>query len=167
MEHCMWPGMTCLRVSPILVYFAVGTLVLAAEKKTKKETIWLYSSVFSARSPYSLSYHQAPNYKTLALSSVVTSPGLAFSGRLRLVHADGHNDSVGGGGGQDLKGRASSALQDLQQDVRGWVPAAVLPHGASHLTSYGVASLVQWHLKMLVVVVLTLRVSVYQHRILA
>lgn len=53
--------------------------------------------------------------KTLAVSSV-TSPGLAFSGRLRLVHADGYHDSLRGGG-EDLQGRAASVLQDLQQDV--------------------------------------------------
>lgn len=65
---------------------------------------------------------------------VVTSPCLAFGGRLRLVHADGHHDSVGGGG-EDLKGRAASALQDLQQDVRGRVPAAVPPRSPRHLPS--------------------------------
>lgn len=74
---------------------------ISCREKMKKETIWLYSSVLSACTSYSWSYHQALNYKTLALSSVVTSPGLAISGRLRLVHADGHNDSVGVGW-QDL-----------------------------------------------------------------
>lgn len=73
--------------------------------------------------------------------SVVTSPGLAFSGRLRLVHADGHHDSVGGGG-EDLQGRAASALQDLQQDVRGRVPAVMPLYAARHLPGYGVPSMV-------------------------
>lgn len=65
-------------------------------------------------------------------SSMVTSPGLVFKGRLRLVHADGHHESVGRGR-KHLQGRAASALQDLQQDVRGRVPAVVPPHAACHL----------------------------------
>lgn len=36
MEHCICPGMTCLKVSPTLVYFAVGTLTFTEE--TDKES---------------------------------------------------------------------------------------------------------------------------------
>lgn len=35
MEHCMWPGITCLKVSPTLVYFAVGALTLGLKSETK------------------------------------------------------------------------------------------------------------------------------------
>lgn len=44
MEHCMWPGMTCLRVSPILVYFAVGTLAVAGKAKKSHVVIQTTSS---------------------------------------------------------------------------------------------------------------------------
>lgn len=74
MEHCMWPGMTCLRVSPILVYFAVGTLALAGRwgggatttKKRNIRTTWQYSSVFSVCSPCSWSLRQSPESKTIS-----------------------------------------------------------------------------------------------------
>lgn len=35
MEHCMWPGITCLKVSPTLVYFAVGTLTLGLKSENQ------------------------------------------------------------------------------------------------------------------------------------
>lgn len=72
----------------------------------------------------------------------VTSAGPGFSERQRLLHADCHQDSVEGGG-ERLQGRAASALQDLQQDVRGRVPAVVPPRAARHLPSYVVASAVR------------------------
>ncbi|TNN79708.1 hypothetical protein EYF80_010082 [Liparis tanakae] len=71
----------------------------------------------------------------------VTSPGPGFKERRRLLHADRHQDSVEGGG-ERLQGRAASALQDLQQDVRGRVPAVVPPRAARHLPGSEVASAV-------------------------
>lgn len=35
-EHCICPGMTCLKVSPTLVYFAVGTLTFTGEIDDEK-----------------------------------------------------------------------------------------------------------------------------------
>lgn len=64
MEHCMWPGMTCLRVSPILVYFAVGTLALAGEKnETWGKRIWQELVVFTPQ----LSHY--PKCKSLVVCS--------------------------------------------------------------------------------------------------
>lgn len=67
------------------------------------------------------------------------------SGRLRLVHADSHHESVGWGG-EHLQGRAASALQGLSQDVRGRVPTAAWPRAARHLPGYGAPPCVQRHL---------------------
>lgn len=46
---------------------------------------------------------------------------------LRLVHTDGHHNSVRGGR-EDLQGSATSPLQDFQQGVRGRVPPSAGHH---------------------------------------